>query len=236
MKKIMIAFAMISLIFAFCHAETIDTSPYLGTWIDKTEGRAPDFTIEILHIAADHQAYFIHQAFNRGAATYSVKKAGIWQESAEGVEVIFDENEFNNLSLICDVPGLITVIEKGTGEKKYFTADAADMLSKMAEEELSSISDESTVESGVFVPGGYYIVGVDIPAGDYSVRRIDASYSQNFVVYEAYNEESGRYTRALVNSILNNTCPQLGKITLRENNIVWVDEGVYFDAPIKLGF
>lgn len=236
MKKIMIAFAMISLIFAFCHAESMNTAPYLGTWIEKKEGRAPDFTIEILHIAADHQAYFIHQAFNRGAATYSVKKAGTWQESAEGIDVIFDENKFNNLSLVYKVPGLITVINKGTGAKKYFSADASDMLSKMAEEKLSAASDQPAAESGVFVPGGYYVVGVDIPAGDYSVRRIGSSYSQNFVVYEAFNEESGRYTRVLVNTILNNACPQLGKITLRDNNVVYVDEGVYFDAPIKLGF
>jgi hypothetical protein len=176
MKKIMIAFAMIPLIFAFCHAESVNTAPYLGTWIEKKEGRAPDFTIEILHIAADHQAYFIHQAFNRGAATYSVKKAGTWQESAEGIDVIFDENQFNNLSLVYEVPGLITVINKGTGAKKYFSADASDMLSKMAEEKLKNVpapsptlAPENPLPDGMRVPMGEYLIGEFIPAGNYRV-------------------------------------------------------------------
>lgn len=149
-----------------------------------------------------------------------------------------DKGEYK-YNAVCDLENVILDV-KGLKEKKskIYIALASDVLTKMTDEKLAATpAPTATPETDVFVPGGYWEVGIDIPAGAYSVRNPKNIDSQNFVIFEKYNEESGRYTRTIVNTILNSkTNSIIGKVTLREGNVVEVYDGVYLDEPVTLGF
>lgn len=240
MKKVFAAFLILALLAGCVPAQAADDAAYVGTWIKRDTEGPVDLIIEIFHFSEDHRAYYLYQAYYRGKPTTSYKYAGTWSQSENGIDIALSGPvEIKYHAIIEFKYASLSVTSEYSNIGNYFISVSNDMLSKLADEKLNALPTEAPAqeqESGVYVPGGYWEVGVDIPAGVYSVRRAANISSQNFVVYDAYNPESGRYTRVIINTILNERNPQIGKFTLYDGNIVWVDEGVYFDAPITLGF
>ena len=240
MKKVMVFIIVFLLLAPACFAET-DESQYIGTWVYSEETSNQGLCLEVLHLSSDHKVFFLRQMYNATESTYGRKTVGHWEVSDDGLHISTGEGYpeyYNAVQPDLYIPALSLYYPSGD-EYKIYVAISSDMITRIANDKLSALNnakESNASETGVFVPGGYWDVGVDIPAGVYSIRKPDNINSQNFVVYEKYNEESGRYTRTLVNTILNNNNPIIGKVTLREGNIVWVDEGVYFDSPVRLGF
>ena len=234
MKRVITFALALFLLFPSCFAEEINETLYTGTWVYQEETSNGGFLLEVLHLTKEHKVFYIRQFYDAKTPTYNWKTVGSWQISENGIRINTGEGypEYYTAKLPSVYLPLLYLYYPSGAEYKIFEAISSDMLTRIADDSLSNIKEET----GVFVPSGYWDVGIDIPAGIYSVRKPDNINSQNFVVYERYNEETGRYTRALVNTILNSNNSIIGKITLREGNVVWVDEGVYFDTPISLGF
>jgi hypothetical protein len=229
MKKLIACLLLLCLILPVCYAEDLDETQYIGTWVYTKETANGGLTLEVMYLTEDHRVFYVYQTFDAEKSTYTQRHTGSWApwESGDGINIEIGEGYLSLTGVYRKNSGL-GLRHKSGADYKLFVALALDMLRRTA--------NAVPVETGVFVPGGYWEVGVDIPAGTYSVRRAENIRSQNFVVYQAYNEESERYTRTVINTILNESNPQIGKFTLREGNVVWVDEGVYFDKPITLGF
>lgn len=247
MRKAIISTFVFFLLCGYCYAEETNDSLYIGTWVYQEETANGGFAIEALHLSVDHKVFYLRQIYDSSSRAYSWGTVGAWESTEKGVQVCTGEGYPDYF--IAEQPGAelpILVLRYPSGvEYKSFIALSSDMLSRMADKVLASSPNEAPEEKpevepeeepGVFVPAGFWEVGTDIPAGVYSIRKPDGASSQNFVIYEKYNEETGRYTRTIVNTILNKTNPIIGKVELREGNVVNVDEGVYFDEPVKLGF
>lgn len=233
MRKILACLLILGLLLPLCHAEDLDETQYIGTWVYTKETANGGLTLEVMYLTEDHRVFYVYQTFDAEKSTYTQRHTGSWApwESGDGINIEIG-NGFLSLTGVSRVYSVLNLRHQSGADYKQFVALGSDML-RRAENNAQETKPEQT---GVYVPGGYWEVGVDIPAGTYSVRRAESIRSQNFVVYQAYNEESERYTRTVINTILNESNPQIGKFTLREGNVVWVDEGVYFDKPITLGF
>ena len=238
MKKV-ITYALILALLAGCvPALAEDDAMYVGTWIFRDSPYPVDLVLEILHLAEDHTAYYIYQAFDNGKATTGAKRIGSWTNAGDHIEISLGSKEDLQYTATCQAFAVLSVKDKYNKSKPYL-AMSNDLLTKMADEKLNpsaTAAPTKAPETGVYVPGGYWIVGVDIPAGTYSVRNPENIKSQNFVIFDAYNEESGYYTRTIINTILGKDNAIIGKVTLKDGNIVEVYKGVYFDAPVMLGF
>ena len=233
MKKLIACLLLVCLAMPLCFAEKIDESQYVGTWVYINETVNHGLVMEIIYLNEDHRVFYVYQTFDEEKSTYTQRKTGRWSlwTSGDGIHVEIGDG-FLSLTGVSRAYSILSLRHQSGADYKQFVALGSDMLKRTA----NNSQETEQKQTGVYVPGGYWEVGVDIPAGTYSVRRAENISSQNFVVYEAYNPESGRYTRTTVNTILDKNNPQIGKFKLYDGNIVWVDEGVYFDAPITLGF
>ena len=109
----------------------------------------------------------------------------------------------------------------------------ADDLTSMSYEDLIALSRQITAEimsrpewKEVEVPSGEWTVGVDIPAGVYSITPVGSS--ANFSCYD----ENGRLQ---VNLLCLNGKP-IGKVELKEGWTVKPSKPVIFAPPMTLGF
>ncbi len=88
----------------------------------------------------------------------------------------------------------------------------------------------------VTVPGGEWVVGYDIPAGNYSISLYPgASYTNVFV----WGEKKGDYSLGgglLLNSRVKVDDPKIGKVVLYTGNVVELSGPVIFAPAVSLGF
>lgn len=111
-------------------------------------------------------------------------------------------------------------------------------LASMSFEELKALQQAINEEivkrpewKEVIVPSGKWIVGKDIPAGDYSIKPYGGGA---FLTVE--NPEGG-FGRLVVNQGVRNSSNSIGKVILEEGYIVTVETGSLIFAPaIGLGF
>lgn len=222
MKKVLV-FVLVLALLPFGLALAVDESQYVGTWIQEVpEDETGYYRVALLRLTADHQAYYAVQSFNPGEPGINRQSAKTWFVKGNGIHIILGENTETDAIILDD--GRLGFKLSGNAYSPYVKFI-----------DPFSVSEDEA-DSGVYVPGGYWTVGVDIPAGAYSVRLPKGGASQNFAVFDKYNEDTGLYTRVVVNIIIDKNSPLLGKLELREGNVVHVFDGVYFDAPVALGF
>lgn len=240
MKKILAALFVVLLLAGCIPALAVDDAAYVGTWIYKHDDVDPvDLMIEMIHLAEDHQAFYILQAFYNGKATLSRRETGTWKTAEDGIEIEVGEKYkttyYAELKLSY---AILEVRESWSSEKMLFNAASSDLMTKMADDKLKQFEEngESRQESGVRVPMGRWRVGEDIPAGTYSVRKPENSSSVLFCVWGYAPDDYKTNGGLLFNEVINSKNQILGKIELKEGWIVSVNKEVIFDAPLTLGF
>ena len=117
----------------------------------------------------------------------------------------------------------------------FVSCAAADDLSGLSFDDLIKLRDEINAEiisrpewKEVPVPVGEYIIGIDIPAGSYSIRALD-----NYVKFQYYATEND--TRDIETFFIdaNDT---LGNINLKDGMRIVIHEKCIFSPPQGLGF
>lgn len=116
-------------------------------------------------------------------------------------------------------------------------------LSEMSYEELLTLQQELTKEmksrpewKGVLVPAGTWTVGIDIPAGEYSITVCEEGQKGRLSVF---GKEIGDYVSnggcvyPLVFGYEYNT---YGKVLLKDGYQIESTINVYFAPPLTLGF
>lgn len=189
MKKIVL-FAMVLLLCFPAVSQAVDESQYIGTWMleayDEETGR---YSIDILRLTADHQAYYLVQSFHPGEVGFSRLSAKTWSVKGNGIHIILGENANTDAFILDDgrlgfklVAGGYTPYTKISDGAKTEEAQTLDML-----------------KTGVKIPQGEYFIGSDIPAGRYiayagNARKItlwvyDARGWSNYYYLGSYNNE-----------------------------------------------
>ena len=94
-------------------------------------------------------------------------------------------------------------------------------------------------ENDVIVPPGVYVVGVDIPAGDYTISPQPIEYNYTYISAYADDRHYMEYsTFHFFNAgLFANKNDYIGKLSLAEGNIVKIEDGAAVFSPYQgLGF
>ena len=118
-----------------------------------------------------------------------------------------------------------------------FPAFAAVDLSAYTQEELLALRDSINqellkrgIEKEVTVPNGMYIVGVDIPAGTYTLKP------NGYAVCKVWKSVSSKYS-FFSEGVSESDNEYIGKLILIEGNIVEITYGSFVFSPYQgLGF
>ena len=232
MRKILACLLLVCLALPLCHAEEIDESQYVGVWIEVSETINRGMVAELMCLTEDHRVFYIRQTFDAEKPTLSYRHLGTWTpRGSEGISIEIGDG-FLSLTAVSMVYGVLDAKYASGADYKMFVAQASDMMTRMANEALSTEPEEK--ESGVYIPAGFWTVGEDIPAGVYSVRNAQGIKSQNFFVEKDHDNPG--LGNIIVNTILGRNADHIGKIELKEGYTVTVYEGVIFDVPDTLGF
>lgn len=83
------------------------------------------------------------------------------------------------------------------------------------------------------VPAGIYTVGIEIPAGTYSIRLPNADGCENFsiwgVEYENYKDGGG----CIMSELLDDENPMFGKVELKAGNVIYISGPLVFAPPVS---
>lgn len=178
MKKIL-AFALILIIvFPLGNAHGIDESQYVGTWIQEqyndSTGR---YTVELLRLTEDHQAYYITQAFEPGEIDFGRQAAKTWSAKGNGIHIILGENTETDAIILDD--GRLGLKLAGNAYSPF--------------QKISFLSaDTISAFEGIVLEPGMYEVGIDLPEGNYYFEGVEGRYPSNVHVYPSIEK-----TRAL---------------------------------------
>ena len=126
------------------------------------------------------------------------------------------------LILVC-----ITGIAAAEESLKPLSVDQLRQMIQMINAEIVSRPEWKETE----VPVGFWVVGKDIPAGEYSI-----SYSGKSS-YLTIENPTGMFSSTLISQGIMSEKSNIGRITLKEGYTVEVKVGpVIFAPPISLGF
>ncbi len=121
-------------------------------------------------------------------------------------------------------------------------ASAEDLqLSSMTDEALAELNRAVQMEmirrqnNSFDLPAGVYIVGSDIPAGDWTITVV-STVTAEFLVYNSAKEKYDEYPFPNFDELMNASFGSdiIGKITLSPGNIVQISGKVHFDPFIGI--
>lgn len=86
----------------------------------------------------------------------------------------------------------------------------------------------------VTVPQGFWTVGVDIPAGTYTITKVNRSVGIQLwgKAVKDYNSDGG----LILNTVLNDSNQVVGKITFKNGNVLQLSDPVIITPYKGLGF
>ena len=177
MKRIFAVLLILALLAGCVPAIAEDDAEYVGTWIKRDTTYPVDLILEIFHLSEDHQAYYLYQAYYRGKPTTSLKYAGTWAQSGNGIDIILSNPaEVKYHATIGLQYAILEVTSEYSNISNSFIAVSNDMLSKLADEKLNAAPTAAPTEApavnGLKVPQGEYLVGKYIAPGDYRVTLV----------------------------------------------------------------
>lgn len=190
MKKIALL-VMILLLCLPAVSRAADEKQYIGTWIqEKYDEETGRYSVELLHLTADHQAYYTVQVFCPGEVGIGRQAAKTWWVTGNGIHIVLGENAETDAIILDD--GRLGFKLAGSAVSPFTRVP-----SETGSHTLPSLSD---LKTGVTIPQGEYFVGTDIPAGRYiaeagTSRKItlwiyDARGWSNYYYLGTYNNES----------------------------------------------
>ena len=121
-------------------------------------------------------------------------------------------------------------------------ASAEDLqLSSMTDEALAELNRAVQIEmirrqnNSFDLPAGVYIVGSDIPAGDWTITVV-STVTAEFIVYNSAKDKYEEYPIPDFDELMNASFDSdiIGKITLFPGNIVQISGKVHFDPFIGI--
>lgn len=102
MKKV-ITFILIAALCFHVSAFAVDESQYVGTWKQETYNEETGrYSIELLHLTADHRAYYIVQVFYPGEVSIGRQAAKTWNVKGNGIHIILGENSETDAVILND--------------------------------------------------------------------------------------------------------------------------------------
>ena len=102
MKKAIILFLCVLLCIPV-FASAVDESQFVGTWKQETyDEETGRYSIELLHLTADHRAYYIFQVFYPGEVSTGRQSAKTWSVKGNGIHIILGENSETDAVILDD--------------------------------------------------------------------------------------------------------------------------------------
>ena len=84
-------------------ASAVDESQFVGTWKQETyDEETGRYSIEVLHLTADHRAYYIVQVFYPGKVSTGRQAAKTWSVKGNGIHIILGENTETDAVILSD--------------------------------------------------------------------------------------------------------------------------------------
>lgn len=236
MKRLWIALLVFCLVAPACLGEEIEERKYPGTWVHRDESDQADLIMEILHLDQDHKAYYIYQAFHGGKATYGFRRIGTWVLAGNGIDIDLGETDQEKYHATQWEYMILELKQTDQKDPVNFIAVTNDMLAKMGDDVLAAAEENNLLaeQIGVTVPMGHWRVGVDIPAGAYSIQLAPGVKSAYIRIWrQAYND----YTDSglIYHEIIYAHSP-IGKMELQDGWVFDTDKTLIFDSPVVLGF
>ena len=222
MKKLLCVLAVLLLLIPAAHGEDLadDEKAFVGVWVRYHEYKDSGVIFELFQLTADHQVYYLNQTFKPGEVGYGRQAAKTWQKIRDNrILITYGENAKSE-AFITD-----------SGELGIYSADNSYYYS------YTKIPGGKDQQTSVYIPAGDWTVGVDIPAGEYSVTLANKNNSTNFVVWRgAKNDTSYGFNNLVYNLILSRTNSTLGKITLEDGNTLVISAAIILDKPAVIKF
>lgn len=117
--------------------------------------------------------------------------------------------------------------------------DFVNILSSLRKKDdtKAAVGDNAAAKKEVTVPAGEWVVGKDIPAGEYSIKY-GGRYSNGGISFVVWRRAVSEYSNhgLICNQVVSNASP-IGKLSLEDGNIVVIKNGpAVFGPPVSLGF
>lgn len=143
--------------------------------------------------------------------------------------VLFPENTVCSASLENDYGTFVC------GYNEDLATNIQDVVTKQNQKEVIGNVASKKEPIAIEVPGGRYVIGEDIPAGNYSITIKDGG--TNITVWgSAYKDYKTNGGLLLNITLLADDNPQLGKVILNEGNVIDFSSPVIFGPPNNLSF
>lgn len=237
MKKFIVCLLILVLILPACHAEGIDESQYVGTWVYAEETSNNGIILEILYLTGDHRAFYIYQTFSAEKSTYTQRHTGSWEQLDGDTVRIEIGDEYLSLDAVSMYYSVLKTSHSSGADYKMFIALGSDMLQRSVDYDLESGARQTEQSrNAVQVPTGQWRVGEDIPAGTYSVKLGPDMRSGYIKVWGKTADDFLSNGGLIYSEFIEEKNPVIGKIELKSGWLVDVDGPVLFDAPVTLGF
>ena len=204
MKKILIVLltVLISTILVIpASADIVPESFFPGVWVSVApNGNGNGESIFVLHLTDDHRAYFILQSIHDDDGSAS-GRAGVNTWSASGNRLTVKLGEYSKANLRVSDDGK-TLYDTDLPAFVYYRA-----------------GDTAASQDGITLTQGRYLVGRDIPAGNYTFERIGTNDADVFI----YRDETSSLWMDFIN--LTKARTTYNNYTLTDGQIVRVEFG-----------
>ena len=166
MKKTII----IALVLALCLpvvSHAIDESVFVGTWINETfNEETGSYSLELLRLTADHQAYFCVQSFTPGEVGFGRESAKTWSVKGNGIHIVLGEYAETDAVILDD--GRLGFKLVGNAYVPYTRIIPQ---TKPNEPEPTN-TPAPNIPDGIRIPQGEFTIGEFIKPGTYRVTLV----------------------------------------------------------------
>ena len=148
-----------------------DRADYVGTWVMAQSTSKGGAICEMFKLTADGKVFYLNEYFNADSPSFGRQHVDVWRQTDDGIHIYYGENAETDAFLSGDfllIPGPGGYIPYGK-VPEYSETSGPDIASKIPEDRLS-----------ILLPSGKYTVGIDFPAGDYTVKANTAERDVGF--------------------------------------------------------
>lgn len=160
MKKVMTIVLILILMLSVMPANAFDESIFYGAWARSHEKDDGGLTMEYFYLASDHTVYYVNRSFDAESEGFGRAFVGSWTTTNDGIHIIYGNNAETDAYItkngFLTIPGVGGYIPYGD-------------IPEYGEEK-----EQEKPDGAISVYQGEYDVGVDLPAGKYTVDSGDA--------------------------------------------------------------